>query len=121
MKIVSVGTFVQTGWGSLTEEYSPVEETTGEALGMIETKGLVASIEAADAMVKGARVVLTGREYVGSGYVTVIVRGDIGAVAAAVDAGARAARRVGDIVSAHVIPRPYGEVECRLPEAPTDT
>ena len=93
----------------------------GEALGLIETKGLVASIEAADAMVKAARVLLTGREYVGSGYVTVIVRGDIGAVTATVDAGARAARRVGDIVSAHVIPRPYGEVESCLPEAPTDS
>ena len=93
----------------------------GEALGMIETKGLVGSIEAADAMVKTAQVVLTGREYVGSGYVTVIVRGDIGAVKAAVDAGARAARRVGELVSVHVIPRPFGEVDSHLPEAPTDS
>jgi ethanolamine utilization protein EutM len=105
----------------LTKNNSLVGPTKGEALGMIETKGLVASIEAADAMVKTARVVLTGREYVGSGYVTVIVRGDIGAVKAAVDAGARAARRVGDIVSVHVIPRPYDEVDSCLPEAPTDS
>ena len=100
---------------------SPEVAGAGEALGMIETKGLIGSIEAADAMVKAARVVLTGREYVGSGYVTVIVRGDVGAVKAAVDAGARAARRVGELVSVHVIPQPYPDVDECLPEAPTES
>ncbi len=76
-----------------------------EALGLIETKGLVGAIEAADAMVKTANVVLTGKEYIGAGYVTVTVRGDVGAVKAATDAGAAAARRVGELVSVHVIPR----------------
>lgn len=88
-----------------------------EALGMVETKGLVGSIEAADAMVKTANVVLIGREYIGSGYVTVFVRGDVGAVKAATDAGAAAARRVGELVSVHVIPRPHNEVETILPSA----
>ncbi|HZT73017.1 MAG TPA: BMC domain-containing protein [Terriglobales bacterium] len=86
-----------------------------EALGLIETKGLVGSIEAADAMVKAANVVLIGREYIGAGYVTVMVRGDVGAVKAATDAGAAAARRVGELVSVHVIPRPHAEVEKILP------
>jgi ethanolamine utilization protein EutM len=86
------------------------------ALGMIETKGLVGSIEAADAMVKSANVVLIGSEYVGGGYVTVMVRGDVGAVKAATDAGAAAAKRVGDLVSVHVIPRPNEEVEMILPK-----
>ena len=86
-----------------------------EALGMIETKGLVGSIEAADAMVKAANVVLTGKEFIGAGYVTVTVRGDVGAVKAATDAGASAARRVGELVSVHVIPRPHSEVEKILP------
>lgn len=88
---------------------------TLEALGMIETKGLIGSIEAADAMVKAANVVLIGKEYIGSGYVTVMVRGDVGAVQAATDAGAAAARRVGELVSVHVIPRPHNEVEQILP------
>jgi ethanolamine utilization protein EutM len=82
-----------------------------EALGMIETKGFVAAVEAADAMVKAANVVLVGREYIGAGYVTVLVRGDVGAVKAATDAGAAAARRVGELVSVHVIPRPHKELE----------
>ena len=82
-----------------------------EALGMIETKGLVGAVEAADAMVKAANVVLIGKEYIGAGYVTVMVRGDVGAVKAATDAGAAAARRVGELVSVHVIPRPHTEVE----------
>jgi len=86
-----------------------------EALGMIETRGLVGSIEAADAMVKAANVVLIGREYIGAGYVTVMVRGDVGAVKAATDAGAAAARRVGELISVHVIPRPHGDVEKILP------
>lgn len=81
------------------------------ALGMIETKGLVAAIEAADAMVKAANVVLVGKEQVGGGLVTVLVRGDVGAVKAATDAGAAAAERVGELLSVHVIPRPHSEVE----------
>jgi ethanolamine utilization protein EutM len=88
-----------------------------EALGMIETKGLIAAIEAADAMVKAANVQLIGKEYIGAGYVTVSVRGDVGAVKAATDAGAAAARRVGELISVHVIPRPHEEVEKVLPAA----
>ena len=87
-----------------------------QALGMVETKGLVASIEAADAMVKAANVVLVGKEKIGSGLVTVMVRGDVGAVKAAVDAGAAAAKRVGELVSVHVIPRPHDDVEGILPQ-----
>ena len=90
------------------------------ALGLIETKGLVGAIEAADAMVKAARVRLIGKEKVGGGYVTVMVRGEVGAVKAATDAGATAARRVGELVSVHVIPRPHAEVEQILPEAPAE-
>ncbi len=89
---------------------------TTEALGMVETKGLIGSIEAADAMVKAANVVLIGKEYIGAGYVTVMVRGDVGAVKAATDAGAAAARRVGELVSVHVIARPHNEVEKILPK-----
>ena len=87
-----------------------------DALGMIETKGLVASIEAADAMVKAANVRLIGREFVGGGIVTVMVRGDVGAVKASTDAGAAAAERVGELLSVHVSPRPHGEVEEILPQ-----
>ncbi|XER11426.1 Propanediol utilization protein PduA [Sporomusa aerivorans] len=87
-----------------------------EALGMIETKGLVGAIEAADAMVKAANVMLVGYEKIGSGLVTVMVRGDVGAVKAAVDAGAAAARNVGEVVSTHVIPRPHTDVEKILPK-----
>jgi ethanolamine utilization protein EutM len=83
---------------------------------MIETKGFVASVEAADAMVKAANVVLIGKEYIGAGYVTVLVRGDVGAVKAATDAGAAAARRVGELISVHVIPRPHSEVEKIIPQ-----
>ena len=86
------------------------------ALGMVETRGLVGAIEAADAMVKAANVVLIGSEYVGGGYVTVMVRGDVGAVKAATDAGAAAAKRVGELVSVHVIPRPHADVEMILPK-----
>ncbi|KYO64152.1 ethanolamine utilization microcompartment protein EutM [Thermovenabulum gondwanense] len=85
------------------------------ALGMIETKGLVAAIEAADAMVKAANVTLIGKEKVGGGLVTVMVRGDVGAVKAATDAGAAAASRVGELISVHVIPRPHPDVEYILP------
>ena len=87
-----------------------------EALGMIETKGLVGAIEAADAMVKSANVFLVGYEKIGSGLVTVMVRGDVGAVKASVDAGAVAAEKVGEIVSKHVIPRPHTDVERILPK-----
>ncbi|MBU1661388.1 MAG: BMC domain-containing protein [Chloroflexi bacterium] len=86
------------------------------ALGMVETRGLIGSIEAADAMVKAANVVLIGSEYVGGGYVTVMVRGDVGAVKAATDAGAAAAKRVGELTSVHVIPRPHENVEMILPQ-----
>jgi ethanolamine utilization protein EutM len=85
------------------------------ALGMVETKGLIGAIEAADAMVKAANVKLIGSEYVGGGFVTVMVRGDVGAVKAATDAGAAAAKRVGELVSVHVIPRPHADVETILP------
>jgi microcompartment protein CcmL/EutN len=88
-----------------------------EALGLVETKGLIGSVEAADAMVKAANVLLVGKEYIGAGYVTVMVRGDVGAVKAATDAGAAAARRVGELVSVHVIPRPHAEVERILPRS----
>ena len=86
-----------------------------DALGMIETKGLIGSIEAADAMVKAANVTLVGKERVGGGIVTVLVRGDVGAVKAAADAGAAAAQRVGELLSVHVIPRPHSEAETILP------
>ncbi|NCC68289.1 MAG: ethanolamine utilization microcompartment protein EutM [Clostridia bacterium] len=86
-----------------------------QALGMVETKGLVGSIEAADAMVKAANVSLVGKVHVGGGLVTVMVRGDVGAVKAATDAGAAAASKVGELVSVHVIPRPHGDVEFILP------
>lgn len=87
-----------------------------EALGMIETKGFIGGVEAADAMVKAANVQLVGKEYIGAGYMTIFVRGDVGAVKAATDAGAAAARRVGELISVHVIPRPHGEVERILPK-----
>ena len=86
-----------------------------EALGMVETRGLVAAIEAADAMVKAANVVLVGTEKIGSGLVSVMVRGDVGAVKSAVEAGEASARRLGEIIATHVIPRPHGDVEKILP------
>ena len=87
-----------------------------DALGLIETRGLIGAIEAADAMVKTANVQLIAKEYIGAGYVTVMARGDVGAIKAATDAGAAAARRVGELISVHVIPRPHGEVERILPK-----
>ena len=87
-----------------------------DALGMIETKGLIGSIEAADAMVKAANVTLIGKEIVGGGLVSVLVRGDVGAVKAATDAGAAAADRIGELISVHVIPRPHSDVEAILPK-----
>ena len=88
---------------------------TQEALGMVETRGLVAAIEASDQMVKAADVTLIGTEKIGSGLVTVMVRGDVGAVKAATDAGAAAAERVGELISVHVIPRPHNDVQKILP------
>ena len=89
--------------------------STTEALGMIETKGMIGSVEAADAMVKAANVKLVGKELVGGGLVTVFVRGDVGAVKAATDAGAAAAEKVGELISVHVIARPHAEVAAILP------
>ncbi len=89
---------------------------SNEALGMVETRGLVAAIEAADAMVKAAEVVLIGTEKIGSGLVSVMVRGDVGAVKAATEAGSAAAARLGEVVATHVIPRPHGHVEKILPK-----
>ncbi len=88
-----------------------------QALGMIETRGLVSAIEAADAMVKAARVKFVGREFAGGGLVTIFVRGDVGAVKAATDAGGAAAERVGELVSVHVIPRPHNDIEFTIPKA----
>ena len=88
---------------------------SGDALGLIETRGLVGAIEASDAMVKAAKVEIVGREYVEAGLVTVMIRGDVAAVTAAVEAGASAARKVGELVAAHVIPRPLDDVEAILP------
>ena len=87
-----------------------------EALGMIETRGLVAAIEAADAMVKSAEVVLIGTEKIGSGLVSVMVRGDVGAVKSAVESGSAAAARLGEVIATHVIPRPHADVEKILPK-----
>lgn len=87
----------------------------GEALGMVECRGLVAMVEASDAMVKAANVTVVGWEKIGSGYVTVMVRGDVAAVRAATDAGAAAARRVGELIAVHVIPRPHPSLEEILP------
>lgn len=92
----------------------------GEALGMVGTKGLVGMVEAADTMVKAAKVTLIGYEKVGGGLVTAIVRGDVAAVKSATDAGAAAARRVGELVSVHVIPRPHGSLEETLPIGTSD-
>ena len=92
--------------------------TTYEALGMVETKGLVAMVEAADAMVKAANVQLIGYEKIGAGFVTAMVRGDVAAVRAATDAGATAARRVGELIAVHVIPRPHKDLDDVLPIAP---
>ncbi len=91
---------------------------TSDALGLVETRGLIGAIEAADAMVKAANVILVAKEYIGAGYVTVMVRGDVGSVKAATDAGAAAARRVGELISVHVIARPHAELERILPGPP---
>ena len=102
-----------------TEETAQIKKEvkvmTQEALGMIETRGLVAAVEAADAMVKAAEVSLVGTEKIGSGLVSVMVRGDVGAVKAAVEAGSANAQRLGELVAVHVIPRPHADVEKILP------
>jgi len=90
-------------------------EIFSDALGMIETRGFAAMVEASDAMVKAAKVELTGYEKIGGGYVTAIVRGDVAAVRAALDAGSRAAEKVGEIISVHIIPRPHTNVDQALP------
>ena len=92
-----------------------MSENNTEALGMIETRGFAAMVEASDAMVKAAKVELIGYEKIGGGYVTAIVRGDVAAVRAAVDAGVKAAEKVGEVVSTHVIPRPHNNVDSALP------
>ena len=92
-----------------------MSEITQDALGMIETRGFAAMVEAADAMVKAARVELVGFEKIGGGFVTAIVRGDVAAVKAATDAGSKAAARIGELVTVHVIPRPHGNVDASLP------
>jgi len=92
-----------------------MSENTSEALGMIETRGFAAMVEASDAMVKAAKVELIGYEKIGGGYVTAIVRGDVASVRAAVDAGVKAAEKVGEVVSTHIIPRPHGNVDTALP------
>ncbi len=94
---------------------SEVKKMTNQALGMIETRGLVAAIEAADAMLKAANVELVGTEKIGSGLVSVMVRGDVGAVKSAVEAGASSAERLGEVIATHVIPRPHDDVEKILP------
>ena len=94
---------------------------TQDALGMIETEGLIAMIEAADAMAKAANVTIIGSERIGAGLVTVMVRGDVGAVKAATDAGAAAAAKIGKVVSVHVIPRPHADTEMLLPKGIVDT
>ncbi len=92
-----------------------MNDNTSDALGMIETKGFAAMVEASDAMVKAAKVELIGFEKIGGGYVTAIVRGDVASVKAAVDAGVQAAQKVGEIVSSHIIPRPHVNVDSALP------
>ncbi len=105
----------QTAQKTASTKNKEVPKMSQEALGMVETRGLTAAIEAADAMVKAANVVLIGTEKIGSGLVTVMVRGDVGAVKSAVEAGAANASRLGELVATHVIPRPHGDVEKILP------
>jgi ethanolamine utilization microcompartment shell protein EutL len=115
--IIEFQAIVFVEWKSRPNFFRPAteEKSMGEALGMIETRGLVAMIEASDAMVKAAKVTLVGWEKIGSGYVTAMVRGDVAAVKAATDAGAAAARRVGELVAVHVIARPHQSLEDVLP------
>ena len=105
----------QTPTPTVNTQNAKKENTNMEALGMVETRGLVAAIEAADAMVKAANVTLIGSEKIGSGLVSIMVRGDVGAVKAAVEAGGAAASRLGEVIATHVIPRPHTDVEKLLP------
>ena len=100
---------------AVVEKKKEVKTMAQEALGMVETRGLVAAIEAADAMLKAANVALVGTEKIGSGLVSVMVRGDVGAVKAAVEAGGQSAQKLGEIIATHVIPRPHNDVEKILP------
>jgi len=111
----TAGSYENASKSESGNKFEGVRFMNNEALGMIETRGLVASIEAADAMVKAANVVLIGTEKIGSGLVTVMVRGDVGAVKAATEAGAAAARRLGEVIAVHVIPRPHNDIEKILP------
>ena len=111
----TAGSYENASKSESGNKFEGVRFMNNEALGMIETRGLVASIEAADAMVKAANVVLIGTEKIGSGLVTVMVRGDVGAVKAATEAGAAAAGRLGEVVAVHVIPRPHADIEKILP------
>src|SRR5690606_27504312 len=114
---ISILSSAFVAWGTEGEYHAGHSmDTPRDALGLVETRGFIGSVEAADAMVKAANVQLIGSEYIGAGYVTVLVRGDVGAVKAATDAGAAAARRVGELVSVHVILRPHQEVEKILPK-----
>jgi len=107
---------IQQPQSNKKEEVREVYKMEKQALGMIETRGLVAAIEAGDAMLKAANVVMVGTEKIGSGLVTVMVRGDVGAVKAAVEAGTQTAARLGEVVAVHVIPRPHEDVEKILPK-----
>jgi len=115
--IISETTPANISESSIQKEKNTMVDIQMIALGMVETRGLIGAIEAADAMVKAANVRLIGSEYIGGGFVTVMVRGDVGAVKAATDAGAAAAKRVGELVSVHVIPRPHADVEVILPQS----
>ncbi len=112
-KVVAATVATEKKETQIKEEIKMVQQ----ALGMVETRGLVASIEAADAMLKAANVTLVGTEKIGSGLVTVMVRGDVGAVKAAVEAGSSSASHLGELIATHVIPRPHADVEKILPEA----
>ncbi len=114
-KKVTKSTEVKPVETNITNNVKEEIKMAQEALGMVETRGLVAAIEAADAMVKAANVTLVGTEKIGSGLVSVMVRGDVGAVKSAVEAGEAAAQRLGEIIATHVIPRPHGDVEKILP------
>ena len=115
VKKAQVGAGAKSSETTLNKSVSKKEVNKMEALGMVETRGLVAAIEAADAMVKAANVMLLGSEKIGSGLVSVMVRGDVGAVKAAVEAGGAAASRLGEVVATHVIPRPHADVEKLIP------
>lgn len=115
-RTTKTGTAKKPSVESITQAKKEEKRMELQALGMVETRGLIASIEAADAMLKAANVVLVGTEKIGSGLVSVMVRGDVGAVKAAVEAGSATAAKLGEIVAVHVIPRPHADVEKILPQ-----